>query len=310
MASFKDILNYYRTYWPIATISIGAASLCEILDLLVPYAIGQILNVLSSQPLDALVQQGVAGISRLLGIPKSQSLVLWVLLGVIFAVSVLRAPIQPWISSWFHWAIPLKARRDYAEQVLTKILTLPIAFYDQHNPGRIAGRVARGLTNHTWAYPEVAGQFIPKLVKVLGIFGVIVLIEWRIAIAFLLSFILILGFSFRNLKMLIRREAVLDSYMENTESRTSEIITNIKTVKAFATEARELERQRQRFLERAAGCNSTDSPRICAVVNLAEDGRPKLCFWHPSLSVEGDNAGPDFVGPLRYHFDGCKYGLR
>jgi ATP-binding cassette subfamily B protein len=35
--------------------------------------------------------------------------------------------------------------------------------------------------------------------------------------------------------------------MENTESRTSEIITNIKTVKAFATEANELERQRQRI---------------------------------------------------------------
>ena len=35
--------------------------------------------------------------------------------------------------------------------------------------------------------------------------------------------------------------------MENTESRTSEIITNIKTVKAFATEASELKRQRQRF---------------------------------------------------------------
>ena len=35
--------------------------------------------------------------------------------------------------------------------------------------------------------------------------------------------------------------------MENTESRTSEIITNIKTVKAFAAEASELKRQRERF---------------------------------------------------------------
>ncbi|MGF1601311.1 MAG: ABC transporter ATP-binding protein [Thermosynechococcaceae cyanobacterium] len=247
MASFKDILKYYRGYWPLATLSIAAASLFEILDLLVPYAIGQILNVLSKQPLDAPVQATVAGVSQLFNLPLGQSLALWVLLGVIFAVSVLRAPIQPWIGSWFHWAIPLKARRDHAEQVITKLLTLPLAFYDENNPGRIAGRVSRGLENHTWSYPEIAGQFIPKLARVLGIFGVILLIEWRIAIAFLLSFILILSFSLSNLQRLIRREEIIGRYLENTESRTSEIITNIKTVKAFATEASELKRQRQRF---------------------------------------------------------------
>ncbi len=247
MASFKDILKYYRGYGRIATLSIVAASLFEILDLLVPYAIGQILNVLSRQPLDTPLQNTINGIGQLLNLPARQSLSLWVLLGVIFAVSVIRAPIQPWIGSWFHWAIPLKARRDHAEQVITKLLTLPLTFYDENNPGRIAGRVSRGLENHTWSYPEIAGQFIPKLARVLGIFGVILLIEWRIAIAFLLSFIVILGFSLLDLKRLIRREEIIDRYIENTESRTSEIITNIKTVKAFATEASELERQRQRF---------------------------------------------------------------
>lgn len=247
MASFKDILKYYRGYWAIAVLSIVAASLFEILDLLVPYAIGQILNVLSNQPLDAPVQIAIAEFGAIFHLPIGQPLALGVLLVIIFVVTVIRAPIQPWIGGWFHWAIPLRARRDQQERVLSKILTLPLAFYDEHNPGRIAGRVSRGLENHTWSYPEIAGQFIPKLLRVLGIFGVILLIEIPIAIVLLLSFILILGFSFRNLQQLIRQEKVLTRYMENTESRTSEIITNIKTVKAFAAEARELKRQRQRF---------------------------------------------------------------
>ena len=272
MASYKDILKYYRAYWPIATLSIAAASLFEILDLLVPYAIGQILNVLSRQPLDGPVQQTVASVGQLFNIPVGQSLALWVLLGVIFIVSVVRAPIQPWIGSWFHWAIPLKARRDHAERVITKILTLPLAFYDENNPGRIAGRVARGLTNHTWTYPEVAGQMIPKLARVLGIFGVILLIEWRIAIAFLLSFILILVFSLKNLQQLIRREEIIDRYIENTESRTSEIITNIKTVKAFATEASELERQRQRFYREQQ-----------VVIHRIHRGYVKLATWQRTV---------------------------
>ncbi|MEL6322207.1 MAG: ABC transporter ATP-binding protein, partial [Cyanobacteria bacterium J06626_14] len=88
---------------------------------------------------------------------------------------------------------------------------------------------------------------LPKLFRVFGIFVIISFIEWRIAIAFLISFVFILGFTLNKLQRLVKREAVLDRYMENTESRTSEIITNIKTVKAFATEGKELKRQQERL---------------------------------------------------------------
>jgi ATP-binding cassette, subfamily B, bacterial len=247
MASYRDIIQYFRGYWSISVLSIAASSLFEVMDLLVPYGIGQILNVLSKQPLDALLLDVIGAIATLLHQPVTPSFSLWVILGIIFVISVVRAPIQPWIGGWFHWAIPLRARRDSTEKVLGKILTLPLAFYDENNPGRIAGRVARGLTNHTWGYPEVAGQFIPKIMRVLGIFVVIWLLEWKIAIAFLCSFILIFAISMRGLRAIIHREDLLDRYMESTESRTSEIITNIKTVKAFATEADELSRQRQRL---------------------------------------------------------------
>ncbi|MBD2098167.1 ABC transporter ATP-binding protein [Trichocoleus sp. FACHB-591] len=247
MATFRDVLGYYRRYWPTAAFSITASSAFEIIDLGVPYAIGQILNVLSQEPLDPFMQDLVALVASLVRLPNQRFLELAVLLGVIFIITVVRAPIQPWIGSWFHWDIALRSRRDHSRGVLEKILTLPLEFYDENNPGRIAGRVARGLANHTWSYPEIAGQLIPKLFRVLGIFVVIWLIEWRIAIAFLVSFIFILSFTFAHLGRLIQREEILDRYQENTESRTSEVITNIKTVKAFATEATELKRQSQRL---------------------------------------------------------------
>lgn len=247
MAKFRDVLNYYQPYRHVAIFSIAASSLFEIIDLAVPYAIGQILNVLSNQTLDAPLQNAIATLSNLTGLPSSQLLSLTVLLGLIFLVTVVRAPLQPWVGSWFHWDIALRARRDHSKSVLQKILTLPLEFYDENNPGRIAGRVARGIANHTWTYPEIAGQLIPKLFRVLGIFVMIWLIEWRIAIAFLISFIFILSFSLQKLRRLIQREAILDRYQENTESRTSEIVSSIKTVKAFATEADELTRQSQRL---------------------------------------------------------------
>ncbi|WP_448604820.1 ABC transporter ATP-binding protein [Thermoleptolyngbya sp.] len=244
---FRNILNYYKRYWGLSVFSITASSLFEVLDLAVPYAIGQLLNTLSGQPLDGPLQRFVARVGAMGNWEAGRSLSLTVLLGLIFLVTVVRAPIQAWLGVWFHWDIALKSRRDHTIRAIAKVLSLPLEFYDENNPGRISGRVARGLANHTWTYPEVAGQLIPKIVRVIGIFGVILLIEWRIAILFLISFVLILAFLLHNLRRLIKKEERLDEYMENTESRTSEIITNIKTVKAFATEANELERQRQRI---------------------------------------------------------------
>jgi ATP-binding cassette subfamily B protein len=247
MAKFQDLVKYYRPLRAIAVFSIVAASIFEIVELVVPYAIGQLLNVLSNQPLDRPIQQIIAAIADLTQLPQNRLLSLGILMGLIFIVTVVKAPIQLWSTWWFHWYIALRSRRDNFKKTIEKILTLPLEFYDENNPGRIAGRIARGLENHTWTYPEIAGQLIPKLFRVLGIFVVILLIEWRIALLFLISFVAILGVSLRDLRQLMEQERRLDKYMENTQSRTSEIVTNIKTVKAFATEAQEYKRQQQRL---------------------------------------------------------------
>ncbi len=247
MAKFRDVILYYRNYWLISLFSIVAISIFEIIDLFVPYAIGQILNVLSSQPLDRPVQGIVAIAANFTGQPQNKFLSLTVLLVLIGIVSVGRAPIQPWLGPWFNWDTAFRARRDHARKSLEKILTLPLEFYDENNPGRIASRVAKGLANHTWTYPEIAGQLIPKLFRIVGIFVVIWLIDWKIALLLLVSFVGIISFSALGLKDLADQEEKLDKYAEDTESRTSEIITNIKTVKAFATESEELNRQQQRI---------------------------------------------------------------
>ncbi|MBF2066108.1 MAG: ABC transporter ATP-binding protein [Calothrix sp. C42_A2020_038] len=247
MAKFKDVIGYFRPYWNLGIFSIVASCVYEIIDLVVPYVIGQILNVLSNQPLDRPLVGLITAVANITSSQYNKPLTLGILLGIIFVVTVVRAPTQPWLTIWFHWEIALKARRDKTQSAIAKILTLPLEYYDENNPGRIAGRIARGLANHTWTYPEIAGQMIPKLVRVVGIFAFILFVEWRIAILYLISFIVILGYTLRGLRRIIWHEERLDKYMEDTESRTSEIISNIKTVKAFATEAEELKRQTTRL---------------------------------------------------------------
>jgi ATP-binding cassette, subfamily B, bacterial len=143
MATIQNIWGYYRHYKRAAIFSIAASSMFEIIDLVVPYAIGQILNVLSNQPLDGFITGAIATIINLTDLPPGKLTSLGVLLGFIVLATVARAPIQPWLSTWFHWDIALRTRRDAFHRVVKKILTLPLEFYDEHNPGRIAGRISR-----------------------------------------------------------------------------------------------------------------------------------------------------------------------
>lgn len=246
MASFRDIVGYYRPYWLFALLSTVGISAFQLVDLVAPYTMGQILNVLSGQPLDAWLQSLVSGLAQSLHHPVDRSFSLYVLLGFIFLVTVVKAPIQPWISSWLSWSTALRARRDYFQKSLKQLLALPLKFYDDNNAGRIAGRITNGIVNHTWAFGEVAGQLIPKLIRLTGILVIVCLIDWKIAIVLLISFIAILSINLRGLRRLVQREKWVEQYRENTESRTSEIVTNIKTVKAFAAEMDELKRQERR----------------------------------------------------------------
>ncbi len=247
MATFRHIIKYYQAYLPLSIFTIGASSALELTDLIVPYAIGQILNVLSESSTDWPMEQLIEAIANLTGLPTNQLLSLSVPLGLIFLVSITKGPSTAWLGHWYHWVVPLKARRDHLQKAIQKILTLPLEFYDENNPGRIANRISKGVLNHTWTYPEIAGVFIPKLVRVFGIFIVIFLIESPIALLLLGSFIFILTFTLKSLQYIAKMEIAFDKYEENTESHNSEIITNIKTVKAFATETQELQRQTTRI---------------------------------------------------------------
>ncbi|MEL7071201.1 MAG: ABC transporter ATP-binding protein [Cyanobacteria bacterium J06581_3] len=247
MQKFLNVLGYYRDYWRITIFSAGIISIFQIIDLFVPYATGQILNIISQQSVDGVLQRLIDRIAIAFNQTPSAQFSLWTLVVLVGLLSILLSPLQPAIGGWFSWDTAFRARRDHAESALKKILTLPLEYYDENNPGRIAARVAKGLANFTWTYPGLVAMLIPKLIRILGVFILIALIDWRIALLVLLSVAGILLHSFFGLKELSAKEEKLDKYMENTDSRNSEIITNIKTVKAFGNELTELKKQTQRL---------------------------------------------------------------
>lgn len=241
MSSLKDIVGYFRPYFRTTAISVGLVSILEIFELVVPYATGQMVNVLAGVAVDGPITALAASLGW-----AGRDGILLVLLGGVAAATILTAPIQPWLGDWFHWDTAFRARRDHFEKAHRQILTLPLEYFDQNNAGRLAGRILRGIDNHTFSFPDMAGNFFPKLVRVLGIFGLMLWLDPGIALAFLLSFVLLCAYNVWEISRLIKIDERLDQYFEKTESRTSELITNIKTVRAFAREDAELHRQQTR----------------------------------------------------------------
>ena len=121
-ANFWDIVRYFKRYRTMAFWSITGSSLFEIIDLTVPYTVGQILNMLSGRSLDSEINSLVMATAALFGQPVTQTSSLIVLSGLIFVVTVLRAPIQVWVANNFHWEIALKTRRDQTQKAIANHL--------------------------------------------------------------------------------------------------------------------------------------------------------------------------------------------
>lgn len=244
MKLLHSLLGPYKPYKKVAIFSVLSSSFLEMVDLGVPYLFGQMINLLSKQSVDPVTQWYMGAVGGLL--PQGAHGI-WALVALVLGVAILRGPVGPWLGPWFYWAIAFRVRNDNSQRAIAKVLGLPLEFFDEHNPGRIASRIAKGLSNETWTYPDLTGTVIPKTLRLVSTLVILALLEPRLAGFALLSFAVTYGHYMHKLKRLVKSDQALEDHIETTDSRTSEIITNIKTIKAFATEEWELKRQLQRL---------------------------------------------------------------
>jgi hypothetical protein len=85
-ANLWDVVRYFKRYRTKAIWSIAGSSAFEIIDLTVPYTVGQILNVLSGRSLDREINGLVVGAVGLFGQPVTQTTSLIALSALIFVV--------------------------------------------------------------------------------------------------------------------------------------------------------------------------------------------------------------------------------
>ena len=247
MTFWKDIfLKPCRQYPILTTFTIVIWTIIQAAQLFVPYALGQIFTLLSHESLDRRLQNLISKIALLTQLPETKLVYLGIIIGLIFVMTIVIIPIPLGLGAWIPCEISCRVNYDLHCQTINKILTVPLSFYEKNNPGALASMSTKGIENYALTYEEFFEQTMPQLIRIVGIFMIISWIEWRIALFFILSFVVIVIYSYQITTKIIEKEALVESHEYKTESYTSEIITNIKTVKAFVSERREMKRQQQR----------------------------------------------------------------
>lgn len=247
LQNVRQVLKYYQSYIWSSILIIISSTFFSLLDLLVPYILGQILVVLLDKSTNDFIQTFVEKAADTFHAAPTKEFHLTLLLSGVGVLTIVRSSFQPWLVSWPSGKTALKARRDHLKRASRKILNLPLSFYAESNSGRVTGQIARGVSNYTWAYPKVVSEAIPKLIYVFLVCIYLGFVQKGILLLFMSSFFLVLYIGLKTLKRILAKERLTEEYLETSDSLQSEMISNIKTVKSFSRESEEFERQKQRF---------------------------------------------------------------
>ncbi len=242
MGSFFRIFKFAGSLWKyylsisIFTIILGATTLLQ------PVITGQMVDVLSNDNIDRV----------------RSVVVLVVLLFLMDAGSGIISNISGYLGD----QMSAKLHKILAERYFAHLLTLPQSYYDQELSGKIIGRLNRGSQQISMFINMTANNFLQMIVATVLALVLTIKYSWLVALELAIIYPI---FSYMTIKTSAKwqqyqseRNAALDT----ASGRFSEAIGQIKVVKSFIQEKRELkffDKYMSRFVDR---------------------GRPQSRLWH------------------------------
>mgnify|MGYP000897222825 CR=1 FL=1 len=222
----KNIAGIIKISKPLHKLAIVLAVLIVFgaaLDLVSPIITKQIIDVI------------VANIQNAGGDLSS----LYTLIGLSFAInvlSVLLGSATERLGDHFSG----KISKYLTEVFYTKVLTLPQTYFDTELSGRIVNQLNRGINSIRQFMNTASNFFLPTVLQT--IFTIIVLAYYNLPTAglVLLLFPIYTYLSYYSTKKWGEKEVEKNKLEDASRGRISEVISNIKIVKTFTNERREL----------------------------------------------------------------------
>ena len=223
MHTLKKFIQYYAPYKKVFFLDLICAAVISLVDLAFPQILRTLTKTLFTESSDAILR------------------VLTPITLVLFVMYVIQAGCKYYVSYQGHM-MGAYMERDMRQQLFDHYERLSFSYYDQNNSGQMMSKLVSDLFDISeFAHHGPENLFI-SLIKIVGSFVFLFLINWKLAIPLLVLVAFMLVFSYgQNKKM---QATFMDNRRKigNLNSSLQDTLAGIRVVQSFANE--DIEREK------------------------------------------------------------------
>ncbi|QNH95759.1 ABC transporter ATP-binding protein [Corynebacterium anserum] len=226
LKSLSRILRSTKELWPFYVVVIITSILTAVLAMATPFLV--------ARATDAIVD-ALAGRSS---VDAATSTIIWLTIGLL--VAELGGTVIRNIGGWFGDVMATRMRQILSNRYYAKLLALPQRYYDDQVTGTIISRLDRSILGLTDFFKSFANNFFSMLLTVGMILGVCAVYYWPLALLLAVIFPMYLYLTTRTSQKWVVWEKQKNEHIDRAQGRFAEVIGQVKVVKSFVTELREL----------------------------------------------------------------------
>ncbi len=223
MHTIRKFITYYAPYKKVFFIDLVCAAFISIVDLIYPQILRTMTNTLFTRDSGTILQ----------ALP-------WIAAGL-FIMYIIQSFCKYYVSYQGHM-MGANMERDMRQQLFDHYEKLSFSYYSRNNSGQMMSKLVSDLFDIAeFAHHGPENLFI-SVVKILGSFIFLFLINWRLALPLVVLVLCMFVFSFR------QNQRMQETFMENrrkigdVNSSLQDTLSGIRVVQSFANE--EIERKK------------------------------------------------------------------
>lgn len=235
MNSLTRILRSTRQLWPYYVMVIVASTATALLTLASPFLIKAATDV---------IVDAVSGVRKV-----SDTTTIVILIAVGLFATELAFTIVHNIGGWFGDVMALRMRQLLSNRYFARLLVLPQSYFDKQVTGTIISRLDRSILGLTQFIQSFANNFFSMMLTVVLVLGISAWYYWPLALLLIIIFPLYLWLTALTSRRWMVWEVDKNQHIDTAQGRFAEVIGQVKVVKSFVTERRELRLFQEHFAE-------------------------------------------------------------
>ena len=226
LAVFGRIIRTTKELWPLYTVVVIAAVSVSLMQMVTPFLVKNATDTIVG------AFEGESTVER------ASTVILWLTLALL-AAELTNTVIQN-IGGWFGDVMAMRVRQILSNRYFAKLLALPQSYYDKQVTGTIISRLDRSILGLSDFVKSFSNNFISMMVTVALVLGITAVYYWPLALLLALIFPIYLYLTMLTSKRWMKWEKQKNGHIDTAQGRFAEVIGQVKVVKSFATELREL----------------------------------------------------------------------